>query len=101
MGQPDIARVDVGALLDVARQYDTVAEIVDDAVRTHLAGLTFDGARAGRAHVGRGEALRSAVDTVVAQLRGWSRAATEIAATLRAAADSYADADARAAQRIG
>ena len=31
----------------------------------------------------------------------WSRAAAEIASALRASADRYADADARAARRVG
>jgi Excreted virulence factor EspC, type VII ESX diderm len=101
MGELDVARVDVAALLTVARQYDTVAQIIDDAVRDHLAGLAFGGACAGRMHVARGEALRSAVDDIVMQVRGWSRAATEIAATLRDSADRYAQADARAADRVG
>jgi hypothetical protein len=101
MGDPDSARVDVGALLGVARQYDVVAGLVDDAVRNHLSGLAFDGAGAGRVYVARGEAVRGAVDDVVAQLRGWSRAAAEIAAALRVSTDRYVEADSRAAQRVG
>ena len=101
MGQPDVARVDVAALNAVARQYEAAADIVDGAVRTHLTGLAFGGAVAGRAHVARGEALHAAVDHVVDQLRQWSRAAAEIAAALRVAADRYAEADARAARRVG
>jgi hypothetical protein len=101
MGQPEVARVDVAALHAVARQYEAAAGIVDGAVRTHLTGLGFDGAAAGRMHVARGDALHAAVDHVVDQLRQWSRAALEIAATLRASADQYAEADARAARRVG
>jgi hypothetical protein len=101
MGELDVARVDVAALRDIARQYDTVAEIVDDAVRSHLTGLAFDGAVAGRVHVARGEALRGAVDDAVGQLHAWSRAATEVASTLRDSADRYAEADSRAARRVG
>jgi hypothetical protein len=101
MGDPDAARVDIGALLGVAREYDAVADTVDDAVRSHLSGLAFDGASAGRVHVARGEAVRTAIDDVVAQLRGWARAATEIATALRVSADRYAEADSRAAQRVG
>jgi Excreted virulence factor EspC, type VII ESX diderm len=101
MGLPEVARVDVAAVHAVARQYETVADIVEGAVRTHLTGLVFGGAAAGRMHVGRGDALRAAVDHVVYQLRGWSRAAAEIAAALRASADRYAEADADAARRIG
>ena len=67
-------RVDVAALIGVARQYEAVADIVDGAVRSHLTGLAFDGAAAGRMHVARGDALRHAVDDVVDQLRQWSRA---------------------------
>ena len=63
MGEPDVARVDVAALFGVARQYEAVADIVDGAVRSHLTGLAFDGATAGRMHVARGDALRDAVDT--------------------------------------
>ena len=101
MGQPDVARVDLAALHAVARQYEAAADIVEAAVRTHLTGLAFDGAAAGRVHVARGDALRMAVDHVVDQLRQWSRAAAEIAAALRASADRYAEAEARAASRVG
>jgi ABC-type transporter Mla subunit MlaD len=101
MGQPEVARVDVAALHAVARQYDAAADIVEGAVRTHLSGLVFDGAAAGRAHAARGDAVRAAIDHVVDQLRQWSRAAAEIAATLRASADRYAEADAGAARRLG
>ena len=101
MGQPDVARVDVAALHAVARQYEAAADVVEGAVRTHLTGLVFDGAAAGRMHTARGDALRISVDQVVDQLRQWSRAAAEIAAALRASADRYAEADARAARRVG
>jgi Excreted virulence factor EspC, type VII ESX diderm len=101
MGQPEVTRVDVAALHAVARQYEAVADIVEGVVRTHLAGLMFDGAAAGRVHVGRGDALRAAVEHVVDQLRQWSRAAAEIAAVLRVSADRYAEADASAARRVG
>lgn len=101
MGEPDFARVDVGAVLDAARQYDAAAELVDDAVRTHLTGLRFDGAVAGRVHAAQGDALRLAVDDVVHRLRQWSRAAAEIAAELRSCADRYVEVDAVGAQRIG
>jgi hypothetical protein len=101
MGEPNVARVDVAALIGVARQYETVADIVDGAVRSHLTGLAFDGAAAGRMHVARGDALRFAVDRIVDGLRQWSRASAEIAAALRASADRYAEADAYAARRVG
>jgi hypothetical protein len=101
VGEPDAARVDVAAVLDAARQYDAAADIVDTAIRTHLSGLRFDGAVAGRMHTARGDALRLAVDDVVDRLRLWSRAATEIAAELRACADRYVDVDVRSARRLG
>jgi hypothetical protein len=101
MGQPEVARVDLAALHAVARQYEAAAGIVDGAVRTHLTGLGFDGGAAGRMHVARGDAVHAAVERMVDQLRQWSRAATEIAAALRASADRYAEADIRAAERVG
>jgi hypothetical protein len=101
MGQADVAHVDVAALIGVARQYETVADIVDGAVRSHLTGLAFNGAAAGRMHVARGDALRAVVDQVVDSLRQWSRASAEIAAVLRTSADRYAEADADAARRVG
>ena len=100
MGQPDAARVDVAALLAVARQYEACADIVDGAVRTHL-NFAFDGAGAGRMHTARGDALRSAVDRIADQLWQWSRTNREIALVLRMSADRYAEADARAARRVG
>lgn len=101
MGEPEIARVDVAAVLDVARQYDTASDIVDAAVRTHLTGLRFDGALAGRVHAAQGDALRLAVDDLVHRLQQWARASAEIAAELRSCADRYVDVDARGARRIG
>ena len=101
MGEPDIARVDVAAVLDVARQYDTASDIVDAAIRTHLTGLRFDGAVAGRIHVAQGDALRLAVNDLVHRLQQWARAAAEIAAELRSCADRYVDVDGRGARRIG
>jgi Excreted virulence factor EspC, type VII ESX diderm len=95
------ARVDVAALIGIARQYDAVADIVDAAVRTHLSAPAFDGFTAGRSHTARGDTLARAVDEVADQMRQWARAATEIAATLRASADRYLEADARATHRLG
>lgn len=101
MGQTGAARVDAGAVRALAREYETAALIVDGAVRTHLSDFTFGGAGAGRAYTAHGDALRAALDDVVVSLRLWSRAAAEIAAVLRASADRYQDADARAALRVG
>ena len=69
MGERDVARVDVAALLGVAGEYEAVADAVDAVVRTRLAGLLFGGAAAGRMHVARGEAVRIAVDGIVDRLR--------------------------------
>jgi hypothetical protein len=95
------ARVDIGAVLSIARQYDSAADLIDSVVQKHLSGLMFDGACAGRAHAARGDGVRRAVEDVVDRLRQWSRAATEIATALRASADRYVDADAGAAARLG
>ena len=101
VGEPEAARIDVAAVLGVARQYDAAADIVDTAIRTHLTGLRFDGAAAGRMHTAHGDALRLAIDDMVDRLHEWTRAATEIAAELRACADRYVDVDFRGARRIG
>jgi hypothetical protein len=101
MGERDVARVDVAALLGVAGEYDAAADAVDAVVRTQLAGLAFGGAAAGRMHVARGEAVRVAVDVVVARLRAWSRASAEIAAALRTSAFRYDEADVRSGRRVG
>ncbi len=101
MGEPDTARVDVATVLGAARQYDAAADIVDTAIRTHLAGLRFDGAVAGRLHTAHGDVLRIAVDDVVSRLHDWARAAAEIAAELRSSTDRYVDVDVRGARRIG
>ena len=101
MGERDVARVDVAALLGVAGEYDAAADAVEAVVRTQLAGLVFGGASAGRMHVARGEAVRIAVDGVVDRLRAWSRASAEIAAALRTSAYRYDEADVRSGRRVG
>ncbi|MDT5103434.1 MAG: hypothetical protein QOI25_947 [Mycobacterium sp.] len=101
MGESDAARVDVAALLDVARGYDALADAVDAAARKHLTRLSFDGAVAGRAYTARGDALRNSVEHVGDGMRIWARACVEIASVLRASADRYVEADARAARRVG
>lgn len=100
MGLSEPARVDVAALLDAAVRYEIAAERIDSAVRTQLNALRFDGALAGREYVAHGNALRSAVDEMVEQLRQWSRAAAEISVALRASAHRFAESEARAAQGI-
>jgi hypothetical protein len=101
MGERDVAHVDVDALLGVAGEYGAIADAVDAVVRTRLAGLQFGGAGAGRMHVARGEAVRMAVDDIADQLRGWARASSEIAATLRITAQRYGEADVRAGRMVG
>ncbi|BBY95923.1 hypothetical protein MGALJ_55920 [Mycobacterium gallinarum] len=101
MGERDVARVDVAALLRIADEYQSVADAVDAVVRNRLAGLQFGGAAAGRMHVARGEAVRIAVDGVGDRLREWSRASAEIAATLRTTAHRYDEADSRAGRMVG
>ena len=101
MGERDVARVDVAALLGVAGEYDAAADAVDAVVRTQLAGLAFGGAVAGRMHIARVEAVRVAVDVVVDRLGAWSRTSAEIAAALRTSAYRYDEADARSGRRVG
>jgi hypothetical protein len=101
MGQSDAARVDVAALLDVARGYDALADAVDDTARTHLTRLSFDGAVAGRSYTARGDAVRQSVEHVGDAMRSWSRACAEIASAIRVSADGYVETDARAARRVG
>lgn len=101
MGELDAARIDVAGLLRIAGEYQAVADAVDAVVRVRLAGLQFGGAVAGRMHVARGEAVRAAVDGVADQLRAWSRASVEIAATLRKTAHRYDEADTRAGRMVG
>jgi uncharacterized protein YukE len=93
--------VDVAALRAVANQFDGTAQILDAAARNNLSQLAFNGATAGRAHIGRGDALHTSLNRLQADLAQWSRATVEIAAALRAAADRYADAELRSAARIG
>jgi hypothetical protein len=101
MGERDAARVDVAALLAVANEYEAVADAIDAVVRTHLSGLQFGGAAAGRTHVVRGEAVRVGIDVIVDRLREWARASAEIAATLRTTALRYDEADVRAGRLVG
>jgi hypothetical protein len=101
MGEPDAFRVDIPVLLDVARGYDSVADLVDSVVRNQLGGLSFDGAIAGREHAASGDALRWALEGLIDQLSQWSRACAEVGAVLRSSADRHLDADTVAAGRLG
>lgn len=100
MGERDAARVDTAVLLDVAGQYDAVADGLAAAVRTHLSRSSFGGAVAGRAHVAAGEALRHAVDDLDRELLTWSRSDAEIASAVRTSTDSYRAAELRGETRL-
>lgn len=99
MGQLDAARVQVAVLRDAARDYDSIADTVAVA-RSHLAGLTFDGAVAGRSHAARGDALRARLRQLDEAMARWTAASTGAAAALRTSADAYSDVDARSAHRL-
>jgi hypothetical protein len=94
-------RIDTGTVLGAAHRYDTAADLLDAALRSHLTRLTFDGSRAGRSYADSGEAVRLAVERAGARLSDWSRSAREIATLLRTSVQSYTDADTRAAGRLG
>ena len=100
MGQRD-AFVDAAAVRTVANRFDDGAQLIGGAVRNHFCRLAFDGASAGRAYVGHGDALRLALNRLTGELAQWERATLEIATALRASADRYGEADLRAAARIG
>jgi hypothetical protein len=99
MGQQN-AFVDAAAVRTVANRFDDTAQLIDDAVRTHFARLAFDGATAGRAYTGHGDALRVALNRLAGELSQWARASVEIATALRASAGRYVDADLSAAGRV-
>jgi hypothetical protein len=93
-------RFDSAGIDRVADQLRAAAELIDGAVGNNLAGLTFGGASAGRAHTARGDALRVELERLTAGVSQWSRAAVDIAVALRAGADRYAEAETYAAARI-
>lgn len=101
MGHLSATRIDPSVVLDAAHRYDTAADLLDTALRSHLARLNFDGTRAGRSYADSGDAVRHAVERTCARLTDWSRSAREIATLLRSSAQNYADADGRAARRLG
>ncbi|MHA7651755.1 type VII secretion target [Mycobacterium sp. ML4] len=93
-------RLDSADVRSIADRIDDAAELIDNAVSRHLAGLAFDGARAGRSYAARGDAVRSGLHRLAEDLSQWSRAAVEIAVALRAEVDRYAQAELHAAARI-
>jgi hypothetical protein len=96
----DSSQIDLAAVNAVADRISDIADLIDGAVGKHLAQLTFNGARAGREHASRGDALRAGLDRLAAEVSQYSRAAVEIAVTLRAGVDRYSDAEAYAVARI-
>lgn len=93
--------LDTTALGAVAGRFDDTAELIECAAHTQLRRLAFDGAVAGRVYAVAGDALRRKLDRWGVELARWSRASAEIAAALRAGAQNYADAELRAADRVG
>jgi uncharacterized protein YukE len=89
-------RVDTAAVRAAAQRFDIAADVLGGA---SLNRLQFDGNVAGRVHTAHGDALRAALDRLAAQVTQWSRAAEEVAATLRVTADRYGDAELQAAGR--
>jgi hypothetical protein len=100
MGQRN-AFIDAASVRTVANRFDDAAQLIDGAVRTHFGRLAFDGATAGRAYIGHGDALRLALNRLADELAQWARATVEIATALRTSVDRYAEADLSAAGRIG
>lgn len=93
-------RLENAELYSVAAQLDAAADLIDGAVARHLARLTFDGTRSGRAYPAAGDAVRSGLQHLAGDLAQWSRATAEIAVALRAGVEKYADAERFAAARI-
>ena len=94
------ASVDPAALLVAAQRMDAAADIVLATLRTRLAGLQFDGSVAGRAHAPAGDAVRTAVDRLVADVARWASAARETSEALRTGAQAYANVESRAAAAL-
>ncbi len=94
------AYVDAAAVHAIANRFDEAAHLIDGAVRSQFGRLAFDGTTSGRAYIGQGDALRFAMHRLSGELTQWARASMEVAASLRASADRYDDADQLAAARI-
>lgn len=92
-------RVDVAALRAAADQFDSIAQLLADAIARTRAG--FGGGCAGRAHVADGDAVARGVDRRAGDLAQWLRAAQEIAVGLRDASTRHLDAAQLAGSRIG
>lgn len=92
--------VDIEAVRTVAQHYRAVADFLDGACRSHLSGLRFDGSTAGRAHVADGDELHVAFARLATGVERWSRASSEIAATLSMESDRQTGADQQSAALI-
>lgn len=84
----------------VAQRFDVAADMLDGVARSQLGGMRFDGAVAGRRHIASGDAVNDAVAQLGAAVVQWSRAAAEIAETLRYAAASFAAAESRMVEQV-
>lgn len=89
--------VDTALVRAAAARIDTAADLLQEAVDTHLRGLRFDGTAAGRAHAADGDAVCAALRCAVDDVRRWAQAARELSRALRAGADAHAGAEAHAA----
>lgn len=83
--------VDPYALRHAARRLDEAADLLDGAVRTHLAGLRLPAAD------GR---TRAAISQLIDEVLHWQRTAREYASAVRAGADRYADEDLAGAEAL-
>ena len=100
MGERDVARIDPSALREVARRYQSAADVVVGQT-VPLLRWSFGAGCAGRDHASAGEALRLALEQSGEDLYRWSRALAESAVALTNSADHYVATDAAAASRIG
>lgn len=92
------AHIDVAVLLDSAARFDAAADALSRIAHMQV---TFGAATAGRAHVAHGEAVHADGVRLREDVRAWSRSTIEIASALRASADRYVGADARATAGLG
>lgn len=92
------AHIDVAVLLNAAGRFDAAADALNRVAHMRV---TFGAATAGRAHVAHGEAVHGDVVRLCDDIRAWSRSNIGIASALRASADRYVGADARATARLG
>lgn len=92
--------VDTALVRAAAARIDTAADLLQEAVDTHLRALSFDGSAAGSAHAAEGDAVRAALLTIVTDAVRWARAARELSRALRAGADVHAGAETQAAGRL-